>query len=173
MKRLLLSLALAVATFMPTAHASPEAAVMTDVRNPDIAPTTDAQKAEIAALFTQWSAALGTGDARKVNALYAADALLLPTKSNEARVTVQAREDYFRDFLKKYPGVVATIDASPERIIRVSERKASDTGHYTFTTADGTSIKARYTFVYRQDKDGRWLISSHHSSALPESSPGA
>lgn len=161
MKRLLLSftlvLATVLATVVPVAHARSETS-----------PAMDDKQREIAALFTRWNAALGTGDAHQVAALYADDALLLPTKSSEARVTPEAREAYFRDFLKKYPGVKATIDADPARVIRVADRKATDTGHYTFTTADGAQVKARYTFVYRQEADGTWRISSHHSSALPE-----
>ncbi|MGI4862058.1 MAG: SgcJ/EcaC family oxidoreductase [Janthinobacterium lividum] len=141
---------------MPAAHAGSDASL-----------PLDAQQARIAALFTKWNAALGTGDPREVNARYTADAILLPTKSSEARITAQAREAYFRDFLKKYPGVTATIDTHPARVIRVSGRKATDTGHYTFTTADGKRIKARYSFIYREDDNGQWLIASHHSSALP------
>lgn len=160
MKRLLLSFALVLTTVLATftpAHAGSQASV-----------PMDAHQTAIAALFTNWNAALGTGDPRKVDACYTADAILLPTKSGEARMTSQAREAYFRDFLKKYPGVAATIDDHPARVIRISGRKATDTGHYTFTTADGRQIKARYSFIYRQDDKGQWRISSHHSSALPD-----
>jgi hypothetical protein len=34
--------------------------------------------------------------------------------------------------------------------------------------ADGTKVKARYTFVYVFE-DGEWKISHHHSSIMPES----
>jgi hypothetical protein len=42
-------------------------------------------------------------------------------------------------------------------------------GTYTFTSVrEGkpTTTPARYSFVYR-NRDGRWLIVDHHSSALP------
>lgn len=167
MKRPLLSFALVLATVLtvaaPVAHAGSEASGALQAPS-----RMDAHQMEIAALFTKWSAALGTGNPREVNALYTADAILLPTKSSEARTTVPAREAYFRDFLAKYPNLTAAIDTDPPRVIRVSGRKATDTGHYTFTTKDGKQIKARYSFIYRQDDNGQWLISSHHSSALPD-----
>ena len=42
-------------------------------------------KSEITALFDQWNSALQTGDPKQVAALYAADAILLPTVSNQVR----------------------------------------------------------------------------------------
>ena len=43
------------------------------------------EKSEITALFKQWNSALKTGDPKQVAALYAADAILLPTVSNQVR----------------------------------------------------------------------------------------
>ena len=44
---------------------------------------------------------------------------------------------------------------------------AVDSGLYTFRFTDGSSVRARYTFAYKR-VGGDWLISSHHSSAMPE-----
>ncbi|MGO8077651.1 DUF4440 domain-containing protein, partial [Rhizobium leguminosarum] len=41
------------------------------------------------------------------------------------------------------------------------------TGTYTFTLKDGSNVPARYTYTY-EFKDSAWLITSHHSSMLPE-----
>jgi hypothetical protein len=36
-----------------------------------------------------------------------------------------------------------------------------------FTFADGSAVGARYSYTYRK-KNGKWVILSHHSSAMPE-----
>ncbi|MGP2514550.1 SgcJ/EcaC family oxidoreductase [Yersinia sp. 2545 StPb PI] len=129
-------------------------------------PATDcvkADNAEIEGLFERWNASLKTGDAKKVADTYFADAVLLPTISNQVRLTDAERVDYFEHFLEKKP--VGKIDT---RTIRIGCNKAIDTGTYTFTFADKTKVSARYTFTYAWN-GSEWKISSHHSSAMPES----
>ncbi|AKJ41726.1 SgcJ/EcaC family oxidoreductase [Pragia fontium] len=118
---------------------------------------------KIEQLFEQWNSALQTGDAKKVTDNYLSDAVLLPTVSNKVRLTEAERIDYFEHFLEKRP--VGKIDS---RTIRLGCNKAIDTGTYTFTFADKTSVSARYTFTYAWD-GSHWKISTHHSSAMPES----
>lgn len=126
-------------------------------------------EAEIDALFDRWNAAVETGDPEQVAALYAPDAVLLPTLSPEFRTDHDGIVDYFEHFLAKNPSGERT-----ESVIKVLDRHtAVDTGLYTFTftAADGTqtSTDARYTFVYEK-VHGRWLIISHHSSLVPAAS---
>jgi hypothetical protein len=45
--------------------------------------------------------------------------------------------------------------------------RAQDAGIYEFTFGDGSSVKARYSFIYVYE-DGAWKISHHHSSLMPE-----
>ncbi|ELW1645672.1 SgcJ/EcaC family oxidoreductase [Enterobacter oligotrophicus] len=124
---------------------------------------THADKTQIEGLFDRWNASLKTGDAKTVSDNYLSDAVLLPTVSNHVRLTDAERVDYFEHFLKKKPR--GKIDS---RTIRLGCNKAIDTGVYTFTFADKSTVTARYTFTYAWDgKD--WKISSHHSSAMPES----
>ncbi len=119
-------------------------------------------RTEIAALFDRWNASLKTGDAKKVVANYATPSVLLPTVSNQARFTAAEKEDYFAHFLQRKPE--GKID---DRLIEVDCNSASDAGLYSFKFADGSVVKARYSFSYRR-VDDTWLISSHHSSAMPE-----
>jgi len=121
-----------------------------------------ASEKEIAGLFDRWNASLQTGDPSKVVANYAPRSILLPTISNTPRVTQQEKLDYFVDFLKQKP--VGSIDM---RMIQIDCNSAFDAGLYTFKLGDGTTVKARYTFTY-QWEGGKWLITSHHSSAMPE-----
>lgn len=119
--------------------------------------------ADIEQLFDRWNDSLRSGDAHKVADNYVSDAVLLPTVSNKVRLTDAERVDYFEHFLEKKPeGKIDT------RTIRLGCNKAIDTGTYTFTFADKTEVSARYTFTYVWDGE-EWKITSHHSSAMPES----
>ena len=54
------------------------------------------------------------------------------------------------------------------RYIEVGCNSALDAGLYTFTFAKtGTVVSGRYSYSYRWD-GSQWLITSHHSSAMPE-----
>jgi hypothetical protein len=117
---------------------------------------------QIASLFDRWNASLQTGQPKLVLANYATKSILLATVSNKPRLTVEEKEDYFEYFLRLKP--VGTIDS---RFIEIDCNSAFDAGLYTFRFADGSEVKARYTFTYKWSGK-RWLISSHHSSAMPE-----
>lgn len=122
-------------------------------------PTSDKQ---IAALFDRWNDSLKTGDPQKVVENYAPRSILLPTVSNKPRLTVDEKLDYFKHFLENKP--VGTIDF---HFIMIECNTAIDAGLYSFKFADGSVVKARYTFTYEWNGH-RWLITSHHSSKLPE-----
>ena len=124
---------------------------------------TQKQESEILALFEQWDASLATGDAAKVDANYAQDAILIPTLSNEIRHTPAGRIAYFRErFLPKKPrGKIV------KHYLRCIGDIAINSGLYAFTYNGGAPQPARYTFVYRKFGN-RWLIIEHHSSAMPE-----
>nr|WP_260590720.1 nuclear transport factor 2 family protein [Variovorax sp. DXTD-1] len=104
-------------------------------------------QAQVGALFDRWNDSLRTLDPDKVTANYAPDGVLLPTVSNNPRGTID------------------------KRIIRIGCNVAQDVGTYTFKFKDGTSVHARYTYVYEL-VNGQWLIAHHHSSAMPEAVAG-
>lgn len=121
--------------------------------------TTDA---EIASLFDRWNAALKTGKPDVVVSNYAADSILLPTVSNEVRHTANDKKAYFEHWLPNQPSGEIN-----ERFIQIGCNTAIDAGVYTFTYANGQKVTARYTYTYAWNGD-KWLITSHHSSAMPE-----
>ena len=119
----------------------------------------------IGSLFDNWNAALKTLDPDAVVALYADDAILLPTLSNAVRHNHSELRDYFVDFLKKQPRGVIN-----ESNIRDFGKTGVHSGVYTFTlTSDGevSEAKCRFTYVYEK-RDGEWKIIEHHSSLMPE-----
>ncbi|MFP2505005.1 DUF4440 domain-containing protein [Buttiauxella gaviniae] len=123
---------------------------------------TSVTQADIEQQFERWNSALLTQKSDLVAARYTDDAVLLPTLSNKVRLTKAERIDYFNHFLANKPAGV--IDS---RTIRLGCNKAIDSGTYTFKFGDGSVAHARYTFTYSWNgKD--WLISSHHSSLMPE-----
>lgn len=123
---------------------------------------------EIAELFERWNNALKSGDAHKVVQNYDKTSLLLPTMSNKPRFTAEEKEDYFHHFLENSPS--GRIDV---RQIQVGCNMAIDAGLYTFQFAKtGGSVSGRYSFTYRWTGK-QWLITSHHSSAMPERAPAA
>jgi hypothetical protein len=118
---------------------------------------------EISALFDRWNQSLQTGDSQKVVANYAQRSILLPTVSNKPRLTPAEKNDYFQHFLEDRP--FGRIDS---RSIYIGCNSAVDAGLYTFTFAKtGAVVPARYTYTYEWN-GSQWLITSHHSSAMPE-----
>ncbi|MCX4882437.1 MULTISPECIES: SgcJ/EcaC family oxidoreductase [unclassified Streptomyces] len=125
-------------------------------------------KTQIAGLFDTWNKALQTGDSDKVADLYARDATLLPTVSNEVRTDRAGIVDYFDHFLANKP-----VGTKIETIVNVLDsNSAIDTGVYEFTLTDHDTgrkrvVEARYTYTYEKI-DGKWKIVNHHSSVMPE-----
>lgn len=116
----------------------------------------------------RWFAVVKTGDPDRVTALYAADAILLPTLRGEVKQGPQKIREYFaQDFLPRNP-----VGCCLEQHTRVIGDVGVNSGLYRFlmTGADSgrTMAEARFTFVY-QWIDDDWKIIEHHSSFNPES----
>jgi len=156
-----LALGLAGLMLLTACSIAPKKITSTAEHTEKCRPTTDQ---EIAALFDRWNRSLQTDNPHLVVANYAERSILLPTLSNKPRVTVAEKEDYFEHFLENQP--VGTINFS---FIEIGCNAAVDAGLYTFYfRKTGATVAARYTYTYAWD--GRqWLITSHHSSLMPES----
>ena len=119
-------------------------------------------ESKIALLFEKWNDALETGHANSVIALYDKNAILLPTISNKVRHNHNEIKEYFINFLSKNPK--GKIDESN---IRIFNDIAINSGVYTFSFIDDSSVQARFTFVYKFIEN-EWKIVEHHSSMMPE-----
>jgi hypothetical protein len=118
---------------------------------------------EIRGLFDRWNRSLDTHDPSKVVANYAERSVLLATAANEPLLTPGEKERYFETFLMNDPTAVIKFS-----FIELGCNSAVDAGVYKFTyRASGTKVCARYTFTYRWN-GSKWLITSHHSSAMPK-----
>lgn len=118
---------------------------------------------QVIALFGDWNDALATGDPDLVTGMYAEDAVLLPTVSNQVRHNHAEIRDYFAAFLAKKPQGVIT--ESNARVL--SDTLATNAGIYVFTFGDGSTVAARFNYTYELI-NGAWKIIQHHSSAMPE-----
>lgn len=126
-------------------------------------------KGQVLGLFDRWNAALQTGDPDKVADLYAKDAVLLPTVSNQVRADRAGIVDYFEHFLPNKP-----VGTKVESVVSILDRDTViDTGVYEFAltdhgTGEKSTVRARYTYAYEKQPNGNWLIVNHHSSKMPQ-----
>ena len=119
--------------------------------------------ADVLGLFDQWNTALSTLNPDTVTELYADNAVLLPTVSNQVRHNHEEIKDYFVGFLQKSPqGVVDEFNVNI-----LSDTHATNSGVYTFTFGDGSKVSARFSYLYVASDDGGKIL-QHHSSAMPE-----
>ncbi|CAM9808765.1 unnamed protein product [Scytosiphon promiscuus] len=132
------------------------------------------QKA-VAATTLVWkkTVVLGTDDApKKTAALYAEDAVLWGTVSEEVRETPEQIYDYF-DFFARLPNL-RLLEYTPAPV-RVYGQFAVQAGTYTFAwdgdDGDTVETRARFSFTFRRDNPGSpqpWTIVEHHSSTMPD-----
>ncbi len=132
--------------------------------SPSLAPA--GPKEDVAAATQAWVDAMTSHDAERVLALYDPEAVLWGTRSPTLRDNPATVRDYFNILRTVPPSYKAVLG---EQRIRVYGDIAINSGTYTFSEIrDGNPINrpARFSFVYR-NRDGRWLILDHHSSAVP------
>ena len=129
-------------------------------------PTLAGPKDDVGAATQAWIDGMNSHNAERVVALYDAEAVLWGTRSSTLRDTPATVRDYFK-VLQTVPSSYKVVLG--ERRIRIYGDLAINTGTYTFSEdRDGKPVTrpARFSFVYR-NRDGRWLIVDHHSSAVP------
>lgn len=149
----------AAAVLLPPALASARQAAIP-------APAQSALEREVAGNTARFAAALATGNPDRVTALFAPNAILAPTVSNEVRTTPERIRAYFVDFLQLSPR--PRVDS--RTITVLDPGTAIEGGTWTFQlTRNGTTseVQARYTIVWEKTAAG-WQIQLLHSSLMPE-----
>jgi len=117
--------------------------------------------------FDRFNKAWATKDPDIVASLFAPDAVLLPTLSDEERTTPASIRRYFVYFLKGAP--VGRIDTSS---IRLGCNMAARMCNWSVdlidpATGEKSTAEARYTFIYRY-LNGSWRVEHLHSGLLPD-----
>ena len=123
-------------------------------------------RGDVEAATAQWIDAFNRKSATDIVKLYAPDAVFLGTSSPVIRDTPTLVAEYF----KSLATLGDATNAVGEHRVQLFGDIAINSGYYTLTrTQDGrtTQSPARFSFVY-QKRGGKWLIVSHHSSALPQ-----
>jgi hypothetical protein len=121
-----------------------------------------------ATLF-RWAEVISSGHLEDVLALYAPDAILVPTVSDEIRGQETERRHYFKTFLER-KNLRCTIASLKKRISHKLGTVVIG-GLYTFsfeTTEGEETVPARFLFTF-EEINGQWLITGHHSSRLSAS----
>ncbi|MCO7515117.1 DUF4440 domain-containing protein [Pseudomonas guariconensis] len=116
-----------------------------------------------AALY-RWAATVASRDVDKVLALYAPDAILVPTLSNEVRDCDDSRRNYFESFFAN-EGLVCDIRFFKKRVSRKLGTVVVG-GQYTFVFREAGEqriVPARFLFTFERIEQ-QWLITGHHSS---------
>jgi uncharacterized protein (TIGR02246 family) len=123
-------------------------------------------KEDVAAATQTWIDGMNSHNAERVVALYDQEAVLWGTRSPTLRDNPATVRDYFKILGTVPPSYKVVLD---EQRIRVYGDIAINTGAYTFSEVrdDKPVVRpARFTFVYL-NRNGRWMIVDHHSSATP------
>jgi len=117
----------------------------------------------------------GEDAAEATAALYASDAVLWGTVSEEIRASPASVQQYF-DYYASLDSL-SVVEGSYQPSIRVFGDVAISSGTYTFRYAEGgveRLVPQRFTFVYRRSADSAagWEIVDHHSSQMPAQPDG-
>ncbi|MDQ1199377.1 nuclear transport factor 2 family protein [Agrobacterium sp. SORGH_AS 787] len=119
------------------------------------------------ALF-RWAEVIASRRVEDVLALYAPDAILVPTLSDEIGEREEDRRRYFEAFLSNDVQSCSILIQKK----RVSRKLGTVVigGLYTFRLLRGNLeelVPARFLFTF-EEIEGQWLITGHHSSRLSE-----
>ena len=118
---------------------------------------------DIETLLEKWRDSIQSGNPHRVIAHYGPRSVLLPLSSTKPRLTLDEKEDYFRQFLKNKP-----LLHLKSHTIELDCNTAINEGLYAYTFQNtGAIVNARYSVVFKWD-GLQWLITSDHSSVLPQ-----
>ncbi|HET7098328.1 MAG TPA: DUF4440 domain-containing protein [Casimicrobiaceae bacterium] len=123
-------------------------------------------KEDVAAATQAWVDGMNAHNKERVVALYDKEAVLWGTRSPTLRDNPGTVSEYFKILDTVPPSYKVVVN---EQRIRVYGDVAINSGSYTFSEVrdDKPVIRpARFSFVF-VNRNGRWMIVDHHSSAVP------
>ena len=145
---------------IPAEEAPPEEPLHAVARHSEMCVA--ATEKEIQNLLERWRDSIQSGNPHRVIAHYGANSVLLPLSSTKPRLTLDEKEEYFRQFLKNKPLIHLK-----SHTIELDCNAAINEGLYTLTfQKTGNMVNARYSIVFKWD-GMQWLITSDHSSVYP------
>lgn len=114
-----------------------------------------------------WLAAINSGRPQDAAALYADDALLLPTFSTHALDAEAGRDEYLRSLASRQ-GLSVSLHEKTLRIRFLSASVQIASGIYRFSfEIDGEPLTFEARFTWVMDFSKQCPIQHHHSSQLP------
>ena len=133
-------------------------------------PVTTAQAERIA---EQAEANFTTGDAKKVMAQYADNAVMIDAASPDPSADRKVQSGWAQTFVSMQPADYKVID---RKIQLLGGDAFISSGIETFTVAAGAArptVSARFTDVFQRQKEGSWKIVNEHVSMPPTATQGA
>jgi hypothetical protein len=122
---------------------------------------------EAAGVVEKWVAAINAGKAEDAAALYAADALLLPTFSTHALDGEEGRLDYLQSLASR-EGLRVSMHEKTLRVRCLPGSIQIASGIYRFSfEIDGEPLTFEARFTWVMDVSRERPIQHHHSSQLP------
>ena len=128
---------------------------------------------EVIAAQQAWGQAVAAADVDALLELYDTSVLLFkPTMAAVIRTDEAGARSYFVGGDEHYPEDAGFLhrgytnvrfESARGPVVESAGEACQDMGHYFFALADGTEVKADYSFSYHK-RSGRVLITLHHSS---------
>lgn len=119
----------------------------------------------VAKNFSLWKKFLKNKNEKEITGLYENNVSFLPTLSKKFKTKKKEVAEYFQHFLKNKPRVKILKD----KIQTISQNCYIHSGLYNFFLEKRKkTIKARFTFIWKKNRNGNWKIIHHHSSLLPK-----
>ncbi len=138
---------------------------MIDHSSPINHPAADSSHA--AGVIRKWVEAINGGRPEEAAALYASDAMLLPTFSTHAMDNKAGRDEYFQ-MLASRQGLSVSLHEKTLRVRCLSESVQIASGIYRFSfEIDGEPLTFEARFTWVMDFSKPRPIQHHHSSQVP------
>ena len=122
---------------------------------------------EVSTPLKEWVAAVESGNAEKVVALYDENAIFFSTFAVKPMKTQGERLAYYKKVVAESDIRIDIVESHPHVFGNVGINSGLYTFHYT-QDGEPVTVPARFSFTYLR-LDDKWRIIDHHSSKIPGS----